>query len=228
MCSILGGAEAVRDFHAVALLPICADFFRQGFAGGNTAADFHFRFRRRVRAVEERGIECRHRVEHRDRMLAQQRRDAIRRRPLAEQHRGRTSRQREGHGIAEAVGEKQFRHPIDHVALRDCRRPGVAVEIGGEFQAGMHMHRALRLAGGARGVEPERNVVGHGRRSVRFRFVGADDVVEQPVPFASNFCGLSPETMTCSRSGLSPIGFSNLGNTALPTPPNIWRGCRPA
>ena len=45
----------------------------------------------------------------------------------------------------------------------------------------MHMHRALRLAGRARGVEPERHVVACGRRGVILRLVGADDVVKQPV-----------------------------------------------
>ena len=45
----------------------------------------------------------------------------------------------------------------------------------------MHMHRALRLAGGARGVEPERHVVAGGRRGVILRLVGADDILEQPV-----------------------------------------------
>ena len=43
------------------------------------------------------------------------------------------------------------------------------------------MHRALRLAGRARGVEPERHVVAGGRRGVILRLVGADEILEQPV-----------------------------------------------
>ena len=45
----------------------------------------------------------------------------------------------------------------------------------------MYMHRAFRLAGGARGVEPERHVVAQRRRGVRLRLVGADEILEQPV-----------------------------------------------
>ena len=47
----------------------------------------------------------------------------------------------------------------------------------------MHMHRAFRLAGGARGVEPERHVVAQRRRGVVLRLVGADDILEQPIAF---------------------------------------------
>ena len=84
----LGGAEPVGNVDAVALLPGARDFLRQRFAGGNAAADFHLGALRCVRAGQERGVESRHREEHRDRMFAQQRGDAVRRRPVAQQHRG--------------------------------------------------------------------------------------------------------------------------------------------
>ncbi len=46
----------------------------------------------------------------------------------------------------------------------------------------MHVHRALRLAGRTRGVEPEGDVVGHRRRGVILRLIGADHILEQPEP----------------------------------------------
>ena len=113
-------------------------------------------------------------------MLAQQRGDAVRRRPVGQQHRGGADRQGKRHGVAEAVGEEQFRHRIADVAFLEARDRR-AVEIGGQLEAGVDVHRALRLAGGARSVEPERHVVGDGRRGVILRLVGADNVVEQPV-----------------------------------------------
>ena len=110
-------------------------------------------------------------------MLAQQRGDAVRRRPVAQQHRGGADRQWKRHGVAEAVGEKQFRHRIADVAFLEAgdRR---AVEIGGELQAGVNVHGALRLAGRARGVEPERHVVAGCRRGVRLRLGGAEQILE--------------------------------------------------
>ena len=110
-------------------------------------------------------------------MLAQQRRDAVRRRPVGEQHRRRADRQRKSHGVAEAIGEKQFRHRIADVAFLDAgdRR---AVKIGGEFQAGVDMHRAFRLAGRARGVEPEGDVVAGGRRGVSVGLGRLEQVIE--------------------------------------------------
>ena len=159
----LGRADAVENVDAVAFDPALADVLRQRLAGRHAAAEFRPRTARRVRACEERRVERRHRVEHGDRMLPQQRRDPVRRRPVGQQHRGGAGRHRKCQRIAEAIGEEQLGHRIADVVLGDAEnRP--AVEIVGQLQVGMDMHRALRLAGRARGVEPESDVVARGRR----------------------------------------------------------------
>ena len=155
-------AEAVENVDAIAFAPAPPDIDRQRFAGRDAAAQLERGAVHRVRR-EKGGIEGRHGEEHGDAVLAQQRGDRFRRRPSGHQHRGRAGRQRKAHGVAEAIGEEQLRHRIDDVVLgeADHRR---AIEVVGQPRRGMHMHRALGLAGRARGVEPEADVVAGGRR----------------------------------------------------------------
>ena len=76
----------------------------------------------------------------------------------------------------------------------------------------MHMHRAFRLAGRARGVEPERNVVAGGRRGVIFRLVGADEILEQPI--AVRVVAGDDDVL---EIGAFAMSFSNFGNSASDT-----------
>ena len=114
-------------------------------------------------------------------MLAQQSRDTVRRRAFRVEHGGRTDRERKRHRVAETIGEKQFRHRIADITLLQSGN-WRAIEIGCEFEARMHMHRALRLAGRARRIEPERNIVAGRRRRVGLGFIRADKILEQTVP----------------------------------------------
>jgi hypothetical protein len=80
----------------------------------------------------------------------------LRRRAPVEEHRGRADRHREGHGVAQPVGEEDLGHREDRVVLADAQHLR-AVGVGGGLQAGMHVAHALGLAGGAGGIEPEGN-----------------------------------------------------------------------
>ena len=178
----------------------------------------------RVGAREERGIEGRHRVEHRDRMLAQDRGDAVGRRPVRQQHRGGADRQREGQRVAEPVGEEQLRHREADVVLGDAEH-GAAVEIGGEPQIGVHMHRALRLAGRARGVEPEAmssRVVG----AVTVRGSALASSILEILAMAAARC--SPATITCMRSGHRADQLGEFRQQRLRHHQHLARGCRRA
>ena len=73
--------------------------------------------------------------------------------------------ERKGHAVPEAVGEEQLRHceePIVGTYPQHC----LAHRVCGRFGRVVPVHDALRDAGGARGVEPERGRV-RGRRRYR-------------------------------------------------------------
>ena len=73
--------------------------------------------------------------------------------------------ERKGHAVAETVGEEELGGGVDEIVLPDPERPDAVVH-GGRDEVPVQMHRALRRAGRAGGVEPERNVVAGGGRRI--------------------------------------------------------------
>ena len=101
----------------------------------------------------------------------------VRQRPARPQHRGGADRHRERHGVAEPIGEEQLggrKHDVvgadaEHALSHQPRR---------RHQAGMDVPDAFRVAGRAGRVEPERDLVGDGRRSERRRLLAREQVLE--------------------------------------------------
>ena len=163
----LGGAETVDDVDTEAVAPTSRDTGRQRLAGRETRGAGEFGGCGRSRAGEKRSIERRHREHHRDGIPAKQFGDRIRRRPARHQHRECPDRERQGHRIAEAVGEKQLRDREDEIGLGQTDHP-IAVEIGRQPRTGMDMHRGFGFSGRTGRVEPEADVVsGRGCGHVR-------------------------------------------------------------
>ncbi len=159
----LGRAEPVEDVDAVTPTPAPRHIGRQRFPGRYAGAQTQFRPRRRGSARQEGRVEGRHPEQRRDGVPAQQVGYRLRRRAPRHQDGGGARRQRKRHGIAEAIGEKQFCHRIDQVVLGQPQY-GRGIKFGRQARACLHMHRALGLAGGAGGVEPEAQVVARCRR----------------------------------------------------------------
>ena len=100
---------------------------------------------------------------------------------MRQQHGGGADRHREGERIAETVGEEQLCHRIADVLFGDAEyRRGV--EIVGEFEIGVGVHGAFRLAGRARRIEPEAHIVARRRRGDGIGFGGFEQFVEALVP----------------------------------------------
>ena len=68
---------------------------------------------------------------------------------------GRAHRQREEHRVPDAVGEEQLGHRQAQVVGADAEDL-LAVGLAHRADVGVAVHRGLGLAGGARGVEPQR------------------------------------------------------------------------
>ena len=76
-------------------------------------------------------------------------------------------RHREGERVAEAIGEKELGDRVANVVLGEAEER-FGIELVGEREVGVGVHRALRPAGRAGGVEPEADVVAHRRRGDGF------------------------------------------------------------
>ena len=87
-------------------------------------------------------------------------------------------RHRKRHRIAEPVGEEQLRGREHHVVGADAD-DALAHQPRGRHQAGVDVPHRLGLAGRTRGVQPERDLVRHGRRTRRR--LGAREHVLEPV-----------------------------------------------
>jgi hypothetical protein len=94
-------------------------------------------------------------------VLVEQREHQRRRRPVGVEHRAGADGKRKGQRIAEAIGEEQFRCGEADVVLADAEHL-LGVGVGGGLKTGMQMPHALRHAGRARRIEPERRLVGMG------------------------------------------------------------------
>ena len=130
----------------------------QRFARGRTDSQIEFCFVGKAGVDEQGGVKRRHAIEDGRLLLDQALEHRIRRRPLGHQNGGGADGEREGQRVAQAVGEEQLRRGEHHVGLADAEhRHGV--ELGGEDEVRVQVHRALRRAGRARRVEPEAHVV---------------------------------------------------------------------
>ena len=107
---------------------------------------------------EQGGVKRRHAVEDGRLLLDQALEHRVRRRPLGHQDGGGADGEREGQRVAQAVGEEELRRREHDVGFPDAEhRHGV--ELGGEDEVRVQVHRALRRAGRARRVQPEAHVV---------------------------------------------------------------------
>jgi len=114
---------------------------------------------------------------------AQDRGDSLRRRAIRREDGGGADRHGEGHGVAEPVGEKELRHRVADVAFLEAEHTA-GIEVGGEPQIGVDVHRALGPAGRARGIKPKAHVVARGRRGIRFALSTREQVFETATPAA--------------------------------------------
>ncbi|MNY01167.1 hypothetical protein D3C86_1336860 [compost metagenome] len=83
----------------------------------------------------------------------------LRRGAFAHQDDGGADGQREGQAVAQAVGKEQLGGGEHHVVFADAQH-GLGIELGRVPKVAMRMHHALGLAGGARRIQPERDLVG--------------------------------------------------------------------
>ena len=139
------------------------------------------------RLREHRAVERRYAVEDRRLVLAQDCHHRVRRRAAGEDHRGRTDIERKGHAVAEAVGEEELGGGIDEIVLPDPEGRH-AVVLGGGDQIAVQVHGALRRAGGAGGVEPERDVVAGGGRCVEFGRRSREQIREPVMSVSAGPC----------------------------------------
>ena len=177
----LGGTDAVEHVDAVALLPAPPDVRRQGLTRGDAVSQLQIRALGRAGMGEEGGIECRHGIEHRHRMAAQDRGDCLRGRAIRREDGGGADRHGESHGVAEPVGEKELGHRIADVAFLEAEHTA-GIEVGGQAQIGVDVHRALGPAGRARGIKPKAHVVARGGRGVGFGPRAREQILETAMP----------------------------------------------
>ncbi len=174
----LGGADAIEDLDAEARGEGAADFLGQGLARRHADAQaIGARVPRGTRIGEHGGIERRHAVEHGGTMLLQGGEHEVRCRALRAQDGRRADRHRKRHGVAEAIGEEQFRRRIDDIVGGEADA-GLADETGGFHEARMHVAGALGHAGRARRVEPEGDLVAAGVGGRESRVVQGELVAE--------------------------------------------------
>ena len=192
----LGRADAVENVALVFFPEAPADFLRQRLAGGDAAAEFHLARLRRVRAREERRIESRHAVEHRDRMFLQQGRDAVRRRPLVHQHRRGADRHRKCHGVAEAIGEEQLRDRIAEIVFGDAE-DGRGIKIVGQLQARLRHAPCLSACRSS----PTNKARTPCRRAWSARCNRRASRSRSRLRISRDRRAVPPETITVSRSG---------------------------
>ena len=166
----LGRAQPFDDFEAGQRLPAVEDLGRQHLGGRQRHAQRREIGRGRAFGLGQRGIERRQSEEH-GRAIAFDRLEDRRRLWLArQQQRGGADREREGDGIAKAVGEEDFRHREADVVGRELEH--VARERG--FAIGhvvLQMDDALGPSGRAGRIHPERHLVAMG---VGFREIGGE------------------------------------------------------
>ena len=136
--------------------------------------------RRAIGIVQHGGVERRHAEEDRRLLALHHRKHRLRRRPLVEERGGGADRHREGHGVAEAVGEEELCGRIDDVVLGDAEH-ALAVEPGRLDQARMDVLDALRHPGRARRVEPEGDLVGASRGRLGGRCSRRQEIVQPRV-----------------------------------------------
>ncbi len=148
------------------MLPCLANLLWQGFAGGDAGAQIAAGVSLSRR--EHRGIEGRDAEIERWPVLLHQPEHGLRRWSLGPQDGRAADAQREGHAVAEAVGKKQLGRREEHVLFADAQH-WFGIDAAGFHRRGVQVLGALRHAGGARGIEPEGDLVRH---SVRNRKVG--------------------------------------------------------
>ena len=157
----LGRADAVEHRVAEARGEAALQVGGQGLAGRDRRADRGERGLGDVR-IEQAGDEAGAGEEQRRPLVADQRGDLGRRRPSRVEDAAAAGRERERQRVAEAVGEEQLGDRQEAVVGSDVEdrrgRTSSAVACG----AGVAVHHALRDAGRARAVQPERRRVGAG------------------------------------------------------------------
>ena len=131
--------------------------------------------------VEHRRKQRRHAEEDAGIVAVHQREHGRRRRALGVENRGGADRHRKGQGIAEAIGEKQFRRRQSDIVLADAEHL-FGVGLGGGGQARMQMPHALGHAGRARRIQPEGRFVGMRRHRCKCIALARDLVGEFLVP----------------------------------------------
>ena len=159
--------DAVEDVHPVPLAPAQANVPGERLAGGDAPAQPAAQVGSR-RVGEDAGEQRGHAEEEGGLLLLQERYDRLGRRPIREQHRACPGREREGHCVAQPVGEEQLGGREDEI-VGPHAEDALAVQARGLGQVAMEVHGSLGLPGGAARVEPERHVVAGRRRGLQLR-----------------------------------------------------------
>ena len=190
----LGRADPVEDVDAYHRAPAFAEMRGQRLARRNAETQaVGARAGADLGMCEQGRVERRHAIEDGGAMTAQRRKHRLRGRPIRQQDGAGADRHGKGHGIAEAVGERQFRRGEHDVVLAQPD-DALAHERRSRHQAGMHVPDRLGIAGRARRVHPECDLVRHGRRGERRRFRPRQQVLEeQHIPQLGPFLRARPD-----------------------------------
>ena len=175
----LGGADAVDDLDAEALVPAAIELRRQRLARRHAEAE-----RREVEPPlgllrgEHRGVERRDAEEDRGTLTRDQLEHRVRRRPLRVQHALPADAHREVARVAEAVGEEELGGRV-HLVGRPEAEHLLRIGLGGDDHVVVEVDGSFGAARRARGVQPERDVVARGGRGLEGAGRPGDPVLER-------------------------------------------------
>ena len=207
----LGRTDALQDVDAGPFFPAPAHVGRQGFAGRDAKAQREELLLRKLGAGEHRPVERRDGVEDRGPRFGEALEYRRRRRTLGHEHGGRAGRESESLRVAEAIRKGQLRRGKEHVVLGDAQN-ALPIEIRGDGHARMHVHRGLRRAGRAGGVQPEAGIVA-GRRGGR-EFAGA--FREDPLHRFVTGCARATTTLPATSGCWSNAASISVGSMRYP------------
>ena len=176
----LGRAEPIDDVRTKVRLEALRDLRRKRLARRRAHAQTHL-IAGRQRGIGEHARKARGRTEEHGwslLWLRPARKDGCRRGPLGHQHDRRADAQGKRQRIAQPVGEEQLGSRKADVVFGQMKNR-LAVQLRRPVRIGLRVHRALGLAGRARGIQPEAGIVAHGLGGCGQRRVMQQPFVEQ-------------------------------------------------
>ena len=150
----LGRADSVKDQRPGVFLPPPEDVGWQRLPGRHACPQRRQVAGRLVQISQLRRVQRWHPEVERWPVLFDDVEGHLRRRTLPAQHRSCPGPQREGHGVAQPIGEEQLGRRETHIVFHDPQR-GVGVVHAGGYDVPVLVHGPLGPPGGARRIQPE-------------------------------------------------------------------------